>query len=49
MDAREQQQGMDPFGGMFEAFGFGGKTMDDACLPTKWPTIMIDSSLEIID
>ena len=25
MDARQQQQGMDPFGGMFEAFGFGGK------------------------
>ena len=25
MDAREQQGGMDPFGGgIFEAFGFGG-------------------------
>ena len=24
MDQRAQQGGMDPFGGMFEAFGFGG-------------------------
>lgn len=28
MDARQQQGGMDPFGGVFEAFGFGGKSGD---------------------